>query len=143
MLSRDEVELMNKVFYGNYTTQIEIEANCTVDIIGSDILPAGFNYVSTVSAAIVAGDNNQANKEYLDIIREKLSILNSVHKSLKNALKEASEDPVKKAEYYRDTVIPVMNAARKAVDALEGSVPREKWPLPSYTEMLFSEHKHL
>ncbi|VAW18270.1 hypothetical protein MNBD_BACTEROID05-571, partial [hydrothermal vent metagenome] len=30
-----------------------------------------------------------------------------------------------------------MTALRTEVDALEGLVPVEDWPLPSYTEMLF------
>jgi glutamine synthetase len=34
-------------------------------------------------------------------------------------------------------VLPAMLAIRKTVDALEGLVPDDAWPLPTYQEMLF------
>ena len=37
----------------------------------------------------------------------------------------------------RDTLLPAMERARTSCDALEGLVPVDLWPLPSYTELLF------
>jgi len=34
-------------------------------------------------------------------------------------------------------VLPAMLAVRKSVDALEGILPDDAWPLPTYQEMLF------
>ena len=50
---------------------------------------------------------------------------------------EANGDIVKHAKYFRDKVIPSMTALRDAGDALEGIVPHDVWPLPTYREMLF------
>jgi len=44
---------------------------------------------------------------------------------------------VKRAEAYRDKVIPVMRALRADIDALETIVPRDTWPVPTYADLLF------
>ena len=44
---------------------------------------------------------------------------------------------MKHAKYFRDKVIPAMNALREAGDSLEAVVPHSLWPLPTYREMLF------
>ncbi len=46
-------------------------------------------------------------------------------------------DPEKHAKYFRDKVIPAMNALRETGDSLECVVPQDLWPLPTYREMLF------
>ena len=42
------------------------------------------------------------------------------------------------AEFYRDEIIPAMESLRTAADALEVSVAKDVWPLPSYGDILFS-----
>jgi len=50
---------------------------------------------------------------------------------------QVTGETVKQAESYRDDVFPVMQALRADVDALEMIVPRDMWPVPTYTELLF------
>ena len=50
---------------------------------------------------------------------------------------EGNGDAEKHAKYFRDKVIPVMNALREVGDSLESAVPQDLWPLPTYREMLF------
>jgi glutamine synthetase len=50
---------------------------------------------------------------------------------------EGNGDAAKHAKYFRDRVVPAMNALREAGDALECLVPQDLWPLPTYREMLF------
>ena len=42
------------------------------------------------------------------------------------------------ARLYRDRVLPAMRDLRAAVDAMELLTPSERWPFPSYGDMLFS-----
>ena len=49
----------------------------------------------------------------------------------------ANGDAEKHAKYFRDKVVPAMAALREAGDGLEGVVPHDVWPLPTYREMLF------
>jgi glutamine synthetase len=46
-------------------------------------------------------------------------------------------DVVKKAETYRDEVVAVIQLLRKDIDSLESIVPRDMWPVPTYTDLLF------
>ena len=41
------------------------------------------------------------------------------------------------ATHARDKIVPAMDAIREIADQLEGMVPDESWPLPTYQEMLF------
>ena len=50
---------------------------------------------------------------------------------------ESNGEAEKHARYFRDEVIPAMNALREAGDGLEGIVPHDVWLLPTYREMLF------
>ena len=40
--------------------------------------------------------------------------------------------------FCKDVLIPDMAKAREIADALETVVPAEKWPYPSYGDLLFS-----
>ena len=46
-------------------------------------------------------------------------------------------DKLKAAKHCRDDVLPAMLEVRRSVDALEGIVADDLWPLPTYQEMLF------
>ena len=42
-----------------------------------------------------------------------------------------------KAFYYKDVVIPAMNALRRPCDALEMPIDKSAWPFPTYEDLLF------
>ena len=46
-------------------------------------------------------------------------------------------DTKERAFYYRDYVLPAMEAVRKPVDRLEMLVDKSMWPMPSYGDMIF------
>ena len=39
--------------------------------------------------------------------------------------------------YYKESVIPAMEALRLTADTLEGMVGKDFWPFPTYTELLY------
>ena len=41
------------------------------------------------------------------------------------------------ADYYRDVILPKMDAVRREADALETRTSREFWPFPTYSDILF------
>lgn len=49
-----------------------------------------------------------------------------------------TDDETAEGVYYRDVVIPKMDALRAAVDEAETMTSSEYWPVPSYGDMLFS-----
>lgn len=48
------------------------------------------------------------------------------------------DDSMELAKYYHDEVIPAMEGLRVVVDELETYIPAERWPYPSYGELLYS-----
>ena len=44
--------------------------------------------------------------------------------------------------YYKDTVLPAMDALRETADTLETIVAKEYWPFPTYTDLLYHIRKH-
>ena len=61
-------------------------------------------------------------------------------KGIEKAIEDANgkEDIIAESAFIKDTVIPAMNAIRKAADEAETYVSKECWPLPSYGDLLFS-----
>ena len=46
-------------------------------------------------------------------------------------------DMQKKAEFYRDSIIPVMNELRARADEAETLTSSKYWPFPTYGELLY------
>lgn len=65
-------------------------------------------------------------------INEKIKALDEVH-----AKAESIMDGQKQANVYAHEVAPAMDALRAAVDAMEGIVAADYWPVPTYDDILF------
>ena len=48
------------------------------------------------------------------------------------------EDPLCRARYMKDSVLPAMRELRDAADSLETITDRKAWPFPTYDELLFN-----
>ena len=66
-----------------------------------------------------------------------LSLKTVLHSLVELLEHEENGDTVKHAKFFRDKVVPAMATLRESGDALEGLVPQDLWPLPTYREMLF------
>jgi glutamine synthetase len=69
-------------------------------------------------------------------LEEVLSLVKSLQEGIA-ALEASMRDGDREAADYCHSVLPAMNAVRATVDALEGVVADDLWPLPTYQEMLF------
>src|SRR4030095_10360364 len=119
-----------------------IEAQLMVLMAQRYILPAGYRYqgelASSVSAVKAVGGTAKETRKTLDEVTKLVDEMKGRVDVLQGLLEhEANGDAVKHAKYFRDKVIPSMNALRESGDALEGLVPQDLWPLPTYREMLF------
>jgi len=116
VLSNEELESRYNTYVETYETLIGIEANVALSIAKTMVIPAAVTAITEYSVvSAVAG-----------IAGEMSALLESTIAGV--AALEAAEGPT--AE------IAAMNELRVSVDALEGLVPADLWPLPSYTEML-------
>ncbi len=143
IFSHKELHSRYDIYVETYAKQINIEALAAIDMVKKQFLPAGIEYATFLADSI--GSFN-AVSVYASVQEDLLKKLNAlIASSYKNLAKlesavvktQAIGGVVKKAESYRDKVIPAMQDLRKDIDALEMIVPRDMWPVPSYADLLF------
>ncbi|MDD5010823.1 MAG: glutamine synthetase III [Phycisphaerae bacterium] len=143
VLSKAELKARTEILLDSYCMSINIEAKTALNIAQRQILPAAIEYSGKVAKAIEsisgAGADSSAQKKSLIKTCELIGELQNSIDELKKASTVASgiDNTVKRAENFRDYVIPAMKEVRKAVDGLEMTVDAKMWPLPTYAEMLF------
>ena len=125
-----------------YNKTINIEAQLMVLMANRYILPAAYKYqnalAETVVAVKAAGAAAKDTRKALDTICGLTDDCKSRVDALQDLLEhDGAGDAEKHAKYFRDKVIPAMNALREVGDSLECYVPQSLWPLPTYREMLF------
>ncbi len=146
--SEAEMRARYDIYLQNYAKVLHIEAHTMVSMTQKDILPAALRYGRELAETVIAkrtalpGISCAATEEALllqintltDRLAERLTALSA-------CLDEADRpdwNALGRAEYYRDAVIPAMDALRETADNLEVLVAKDLWPLPSYGDILFS-----
>ena len=137
-----EVRARYEIHVENYRTVLSIEASTMIDMIRHEILPAVSKYAADLCARAerkkslgipCAYETNTALgiAEITDNLMEDCRVLAS-------DLEDMPAGPEEAMRYCHDTLIPDMNDARTAVDSLEVLTASEYWPMPVYSELLFS-----
>lgn len=126
VFSAAEMKSRYEVFIEEYERKIHIEAGLAVSLSKTMIIPA-------VSAhlAKLAGASIWNNKELNAIAKKISSMLSDIVKAT-----DVLEKEYAKPENEANT-IEAMAKLRKVVDAAEGEVEDNLWPLPKYSELLF------
>jgi glutamine synthetase len=123
-----------------YILTVAVEANLTLEMGTTTILPAALRYqtelASNVAALKAAGV--EADTSTLLQVSAPIAELKAGLATLADAIAhEHAEESLEAATYMRDTVLPAMTAVREAADTLEGLVADDLWALPTYQEMLY------
>ena len=142
-----EVELASRyeIYNENYSKVINIEALTMLDMAKKLYLPAASKYakelaeIVSLKKAAGGADDSYESELLAKVSSLTASIYNKV-KALDKAVIEAKNvsETGALALYYRSTVFQAMSELRENVDELEGCVPAEVWPVPSYADLLFS-----
>ncbi len=106
------------------------------------ILPAAYRYqtdlAQSVAAVKTAGASAKETRRALDdlcLLTDEAKVrVDQLQKLLEH---EGNGNAEKHAKYFRDKVVPAMEALRETGDSLECIVPHDVWPFPTYREMLF------
>jgi glutamine synthetase len=143
VLSHKEIHSRYEIYVEIYAKQINIEALTAIDMVKKQFIPVGIEYATFLADSIGSFNSASVSAPVQEDLLKKLgSILASSYKNLMKlevatAKTQAIVDTVKKAESYRDKVITSMQALRSDIDALEMIVPKDMWPVPNYTDLLF------
>ncbi|MBF0485798.1 MAG: glutamine synthetase III [Candidatus Omnitrophica bacterium] len=131
VLSRKELLSRYEIYMHNYKSVLSYEAECAMTIAATQILPAGLEYqanlASTINSVEAAGGKSKTAKDSLIKVSALIEELSLGIASLESAIEAHNTDKMKAA----------MLEVRKPADELEGLIPADLWPLPTYAEMLF------
>ncbi len=141
VLSEREVRARYEIAVEQYNKTVNVEAQTMILMANRYILPAGLAYqkevADTVNASKTAGVDCVEGRKLLQQICGFVCELRRATDALQNELDHGGSSAEEHAKHYRDKVIPAMNALREAGDHIELVAPSDRWPLPTYREMLF------
>jgi glutamine synthetase len=135
VLSERELEARVEVNWEKYVKVQNIEANATLDIAKTMVLPAAARYL----AQLMSAGTSKGISAVLDATAATTDKLVDAIHALEHAQHAAHEagDVRAEAKAFHDKVVPAQDAVREAADALEVLVADDLWPLPKYRELLF------
>ena len=144
--TRTEMEARYEIHLENYSKVLNIEALTMLEMARRDIMPAVSSYLRELSetAAAIHAVSVTADCSYEEsIIPEMSALLGDAYRKVRRldeALMGAKtvEGSQALANYYRDKVFSAMAELRITIDQLETMTPSDKWPVPSYGDLLFS-----
>ena len=145
VFSRAELESRSEIKYETYAKVINIESRSMIDIASKHIIPAVIKYITALATSI--NQVRQASGAVtVEVQEELLAKASELLTETRNALKKLEEvtaqvenvQPIRdKAFFFREHIVPAMEALRKPVDELEMIVDKNMWPMPSYGDLLF------
>lgn len=144
VFSEIEIHSRTETLLENYEKVLNIEAQTTVDMAKREILPAVLSFekeiCKTVKAKKDAGYEAGAEKELADKLISLTDTLNARIKELEADIAKGHsiEDVKENAKYYHDVVFASMQSLRSVADELETIVGEDYWPIPTYSDLLFS-----
>jgi len=143
VFTKAELESREEIKYENYAKAINIEARTMIDVASKQIIPAVVNVTrnlaETVNVVKTVGEDAEIQSELLHNVTVLLKEASKALKCLKTETEAAAVEPegLERATYYYKKVMPAMEALRRPVDELEMIVEKDKWPMPSYGDLLF------
>jgi glutamine synthetase len=144
--SADEIRARYEIELESYSKQINIEALTMIDMAKKNILPAVTSYVRDLTDTALAKKAlsdaipTSVEEDLVTSLSNKLVCFSKKTAELEEAVIKASDysdDNLKYAKYYRETVFALMQELRAVGDAMETETASEYWPYPSYGELLF------
>lgn len=145
IFTEKEMESRYEILLETYSKVINIEGLTMVDMAKKQILPAVNSYIGNLAStakkklSVTEGLSCRMEKDLL----EKLSVLEDSAYDKANKLAALLEEGGKlsnglaQATFYKDQILPAMEALRSDCDALEVDTAESSWPFPQYGDLLF------
>jgi glutamine synthetase len=134
VLSKTELESRLEIASEQYEKHINVEANLVAEIAQTKIYPVAAAYAAELAEGIakIKAAGGATSAATFEKVAELATKLESSITELKKVHGEAKE-----LGDWTFKVLPATLAVREIVDELEGLLPDDLWPLPTYQEMLF------
>ena len=145
VFSETEVHSRYEILTEIYCKTLNIEALAMIDITKGKIIPACISYqnevLSLLNSKKTNGKFDSTLEEYLltqvsSLSSKLIKNLDKLEKDLEKTKKE--DDIVRQSLLFNNNVFPSMTELRNTVDNLESIVAKKYWPMPSYSDILYS-----
>jgi glutamine synthetase len=141
VLNAVELDSRFAVYAEQYALAVEVECKLALQMARTLIYPAAMRYLNELAAALQAQQamGLAPSLSQRDRIGALLQELTSACEALEQALDsgEHHDDPLNHIRTCADTLMPLLDQLRAAVDGLEAQLDDGLWPLPTYQELLF------
>lgn len=149
IFTEKEIEARTEVRYENYAKKIQIESRVLAQIAINQIVPTAIEY-QTRLVENVKGLKDVFGSEFSKIAAGRLDLIRQISEhtsNIKQKVHEMTEERKKantiettreRAYEYSLKIVPYLEEIRYHIDRLERIIDNEMWPLPKYTEMLFT-----
>ena len=149
VLKPEELAARREIEYEKYMMKRQIEATIACDLAQNTILPAAINYQNFLLENIMGIEEAFGKKgskmirPQKDLLEKTSALVNDLYTSmgkLSNEMDKANSasSHQKQAEAYGKVVTPLIEELGVSCTALEGIIDNELWPLPKFTELLFT-----
>jgi glutamine synthetase len=129
VLTEVEVASRYEINKHAYTTVLVLEGECAATIVRTQLIPAAIEYqkqlADTIKSVGAAGKTTGQKK-----------LLKAVSGLLEQSLSDCDVLEAALSKHDAAKIFSVMAKLRESIDELEGLVPANLWPLPSYAEIL-------
>ena len=140
--TKEEIEARAEIHIENYSTVICIEARTMTDMIRRQILPAVSAFAGDLCSRAGTKKDLGACCQYevstACQIGSLTDALMAASDKLEMDLSAIPADAAEAMRYSHDVLIPDMDTARRAADQLETLTGSDRWPFPTYSDLLFS-----
>lgn len=145
VFTKEELISRKDIYLEKYAKQINIEAGVLINMTKNAVYPAAVEYAANLAGSVSAikdllGDGKLGTqKKTLETVVDLTDKLGKAIAGLEEALDKAhhESDVFAHAKAYREKVFVAMGEVRKYADALEGVLPSEYYPFPTYEDLLF------
>ncbi len=149
VLKPEELAARREIEYEKYMMKRQIEATIACDLAQNTILPAAISYQNFLLENIMGLEETFGKKgakmvsPQKDILERTSNLINDLYTSIGKLSAEMDKansisSHQKQAEAYGKVVTPLIEQLGESCTALEGLIDNELWPLPKFTELLFT-----
>ncbi len=142
-LTEEEAHARYEIMFTRYVAKINTELRVANDMVQKEILPAAIEYCGQLAkanyyceqAGTVSSVAVKFQRDIAKLTDEIADLCDEMHFARNSSVKNPNLEEKAKALYliHRDT----LTALRRKVDKLESLMPKDKWPMPTYAELLF------
>ena len=142
IFTENEMRARYAIHLESYNKIMAIEGRTMVDMAMHQILPAAMKYTHDLCEGVAAkkalGASANAEAQLIRNLSTSTDALYEHVEKLHNCLAAVPKAaPEAASKYYRNVIVPAMEAVRAEADLLEALTDKRYWPYPTYSDLLF------